>query len=104
MPRGLSGTAAPPQHPRCRTTGGACLSAGVDCALLYAANLTRGFFDLSSGEAGVILQKLRNYRIRMAVVCVPGTAQLRSRFGDCSPKSDRTSSNCSGLARWHWHG
>ena len=54
------------------------LSVGVDCALLYAANLTRGFFDLSSGEAGAILQKLRNYRMRMAVVCLPGTARLSS--------------------------
>jgi hypothetical protein len=49
---------------------------------LYAANLTRGFFDLSSGEAGAILQKLRNYRIRLPVVCGPGTAQLSRRFGD----------------------
>ncbi len=52
-----------------------CLEGGVDCALLYAANLTRGFFDLSSEEAGAILQQLRNYGIRLAVVCVPGTAR-----------------------------
>jgi len=68
----------------------ACLSAGVDCALLYTANLTRGFFDLSSGEAGAILQKLRNYRIRMAVVCVPGTAQLSSRFGELLAEEERS--------------
>ena len=41
----------------------ACLSGGVDCVLLYAENLTNEFFDLSSGEAGAILQKLRNYRL-----------------------------------------
>jgi hypothetical protein len=68
----------------------ACLSAGVDCALLYAANLTRGFFDLSSGEAGAILQELRNYRIRIAVVCVPGTAQLSSRFGELLAEEERS--------------
>lgn len=45
----------------------ACLSGNADSALLYAPNLTARFFDLSSGEAGVILQKLRNYRIRVAV-------------------------------------
>lgn len=60
----------------------ACFSSGADCALLHAANLTAGFFDLSSGEAGEILQKLRNYRIRLAVVCPPGSAAMSSRFGE----------------------
>jgi len=60
----------------------ACLSAGVEAALLYAENLTDGFFDLSSGEAGAILQKLRNYRVRLAVVCPPGRARFSSRFGE----------------------
>ncbi len=32
----------------------ACFSCGADSALLYAQNLTKGFFDLSSGEAGAI--------------------------------------------------
>jgi hypothetical protein len=68
----------------------ACLSRGVDCALLYAANLTHGFFDLSSGEAGAILQKLRNYRIRLAVVCVPGTVQISSRFGELLAEEARS--------------
>lgn len=68
----------------------ACLSSGVDCALLYAANLTRGFFDLSSGEAGAILQRLRNYEIRLAVVSVPGTAQLSSRFGELLAEEKRS--------------
>src|ERR1035441_643410 len=46
----------------------ACFSNNVGAALLYAANLPEKFFDLSSGQAGAILQKLRNYRIRVAVV------------------------------------
>jgi hypothetical protein len=58
----------------------ACLADGVDSALLYAQNLPAAFFDLSSGEAGAILQKLRNYRVRLAVVCVPGSVQFSSRF------------------------
>lgn len=41
----------------------ACFSSGARMALLYADNLTNGFFDLSSGEAGAILQRLRNYGI-----------------------------------------
>lgn len=59
-----------------------CISAGVDLALLYPANLTSGFFDLSSGEAGAVLQKLRNYRVRLAIVCAPGGVRLSNRFGE----------------------
>ena len=58
----------------------ACVSNNVDSALLYAANLPEKFFDLSSGEAGAILQKLRNYRIRVAVLCTPGSVRFSSRF------------------------
>jgi hypothetical protein len=60
----------------------ACFSDGANAALLYAANLPPAFFDLSSGEAGAILQKLRNYRIRLAVVCPAGSVQFSSRFGE----------------------
>ncbi|WP_438014076.1 DUF4180 domain-containing protein [Sorangium sp. So ce315] len=60
----------------------ACFSDQVSGALLYAANLTAAFFDLSSGEAGEILQKLRNYSIRLAVVCPPGGVRFSSRFGE----------------------
>lgn len=45
-----------------------CVSAGARTALLYADNLPGKFFDLSSGQAGVILQKLRTYKVRLAVV------------------------------------
>lgn len=48
--------------------------------LLYAENLTEHFFDLSSGDAGVILQKLRNYHIRLAIVQPPGGAHQSSMF------------------------
>ena len=60
----------------------ACLSEGAWAALLYATNLPSAFFDLSSGDAGAILQKLRNYRIRFAVVCPPGSVKFSSRFGE----------------------
>jgi hypothetical protein len=58
----------------------ACFSAGVRQALLYPENLTARFFDLSSGEAGVILDKLRRYQIRLAIVCAPGSVEFSSRF------------------------
>jgi hypothetical protein len=67
----------------------ACFSHGAKSALLYAPNLTQGFFDLSSGEAGAILQKLRNYRIRLAVVCVPGNVKFSSRFPEMVDEESR---------------
>ena len=67
----------------------ACLSGRVRCVLLYAQNLTHSFFDLSSGEAGAILQKLRNYGIRLAVVCAPGRVQFSSRFGEMLAEEQR---------------
>jgi hypothetical protein len=67
----------------------ACFASGAEAALLYSANLTGAFFDLSSGEAGAILQKLRNYRIRLAVVCPAGSVTLSSRFGEMAAEEQR---------------
>ena len=66
-----------------------CSSSGVNSALLYASNMIGRFFDLSSGEAGAILQKLRNYRIRLAVVCSPDSARFSSRFGEMMVEESR---------------
>jgi hypothetical protein len=60
----------------------ACFAEDVESVLLYPHNLTAAFFDLSSGEAGAILQKLRNYGIRLAIVRPPGSLPFSSRFGD----------------------
>jgi hypothetical protein len=58
----------------------ACFSALARVALLYPENLTPRFFDLSSGEAGEVLDKLRRFQVRLAIVCSPGTVQFSSRF------------------------
>ena len=58
----------------------ACFSARVRAAMLYPENVTAGFFDLSSGEAGEILEKLRRFRVRLAIVCAPGSVAFSSRF------------------------
>ena len=58
----------------------ACFSAPARIALLYPENLTPRFFDLSSGEAGEILDKLRRFQLRLAIVCPPGTVRFSSRF------------------------
>jgi hypothetical protein len=60
----------------------ACFGAGCRAALLYAENLPPEFFDLSSGEAGAILQKLRNYGVRLAVVRDAGAGAASTRFGE----------------------
>ncbi len=57
----------------------ACYGEDIDRVLLYAENLPEHFFDLSSGEAGAILQKLRTYHIRLAVVD-PGATPRSSMF------------------------
>jgi hypothetical protein len=56
--------------------------AASDRLLLYPANLPLAFFDLSSGDAGAVLQKLRQYGVRLAVVCAPGGVRFSSRFGE----------------------
>jgi hypothetical protein len=58
-----------------------CVSHRVDRVMLYSENLPHRFFDLSSGEAGAILQKFRNYNIRLAVVC-SSSVRLSRRFGE----------------------
>jgi hypothetical protein len=60
---------------------GVCFEQGANALLLYPENLSGRFFDLSSGEAGEILQKLRNYNIRLAVVRTP-ELKMSSRFGE----------------------
>ena len=49
-------------------------------ALLYLSNLTPRFFDVSSREAGDVLQKLRTYHVRAAVVRERGAPRPSRRF------------------------
>ncbi len=60
----------------------ACFGANAEAALLYAENLPPAFFDLSSGVAGVILQKLRQYGVRLAVVRAADAPAASTRFGE----------------------
>ena len=67
---------------RWKTLVEACASARSQDALLHPANLPPEFCDLSSGIAGEYLQKWRNYRVRVAVLCPPGCVlQLASPDG-----------------------
>lgn len=59
-----------------------CFSLRASRVLLYARNVTPRFFDLSSGEAGAILQKLRNYGVQLALVCPTGPIRFSTRFAE----------------------
>jgi Domain of unknown function (DUF4180) len=61
---------------------GACFEHRTHSLLLYAENLTDRFFDLSSSDAGAILQKLGNYYIRIAIVVSPGAVKQSTMFGE----------------------
>src|SRR5262245_27726625 len=67
----------------------ACFSAQTRRALLYADNLPPPFFDVSSQEAGIILQKLRNYGLRLAVVAQPDSVPTSSRFHELMAAEQR---------------
>ena len=59
----------------------ACGNAMVARIVLYPENLPKGFFDLSTRIAGEVLNKLRMYRIRLAVIRTPGL-KLSRHFGE----------------------
>ena len=43
---------------------------GYDTIALYAKNITPSFFDLSTGIAGEVLQKVSTYRLRLFIIGV----------------------------------
>ena len=60
----------------------ACFSANATRALLHPENLPPDFFDLSSRQAGEMLQRLRLYGIRLAILLPPEGVATSSRFGE----------------------
>jgi hypothetical protein len=78
----------------------ACFSAPARVALLYPENLTPRFFDLSSGEAGEVLDKLRRFQVRLAIVCPPGTVQFSTRFREILSNDLRVFETCDDARRW----
>jgi hypothetical protein len=78
----------------------ACLSAPARSALLYSENLTPQFFDLSSGEAGEILDKLRRFHVRLAIVCPPGAVRFSTRFREILSDDLRIFDTLEDARRW----
>lgn len=89
------------QHPQNATLVlEACFSAPASGALLYPENLPPRFFDLSSGEAGEVLDKLRLYQIRLAIVCPPDSVQFSSRFREILSDDLRIFETGADARRW----
>lgn len=74
-------------HPR--DLVGACFEHGARDLLLDAGALPAEFFDLSSGIAGDLVQRVTNYGIRTAVV-VPDLGQHSTPFQDFARESGRS--------------
>lgn len=64
-----------------------CLEAGVDQLLFPLNSLAAEFFDLSTGLAGEISQKLSTYRIKTAIVVDLGAVpsqRFKEWAGECN--------------------
>jgi|WetSurMetagenome_2_1015567.scaffolds.fasta_scaffold439046_2 PadR family transcriptional regulator, regulatory protein AphA len=66
---------------------GMCAEYEADRILLHGNILPKSFFDLKSGQAGMMLQKLVNYQIRTAAVFSPD--QIRGKFGEFVVEANR---------------
>jgi hypothetical protein len=68
-----------PAHGAAMDLVAACLEQGTHRLLLEARHLPPAFFELRSGFAGELVQKMQNYRIRVAGV-FPSEASYGDRF------------------------
>lgn len=64
-----------------------CGEHDTDRLLLFAENLPQKFFDLKSGEAGMVLQKFVNYHMKVAVV-LPSIL-IQGKFGEFVLETNR---------------
>lgn len=67
---------------------GACIESGADRLLLDQDALAPEFFDLSTGVAGALVQRLTQYEIRMAGV-VPDLSIHSRPFQDFAREANR---------------
>jgi hypothetical protein len=66
-----------------------CGEHDIDRVLLFAESLPQKFFDLRSGEAGMVLQKFANYHIKVAAVLPPSL--IRGKFSEFVLETNRGS-------------
>src|SRR5690606_11297081 len=67
-----------------------CSETGAGSLLLDRSSLPPAFFDLSTGVAGALVQRLTNYGIRVAAV-VPDRASHSRAFQQFAAEADRGS-------------
>ena len=67
----------------------ACHEYGSNRLLLRQAALSPVFFDLESGLAGLLLQKLTNYRIRAVLVASDDSVYRGTRFAELQTETNR---------------
>lgn len=67
-----------------------CIETGAGSLLLDRSSLPPAFFDLSTGVAGALVQRLINYGIRVAAV-VPDRASHSRAFQQFAAEADRGS-------------
>jgi hypothetical protein len=77
MARYFEADRAKPFEPMALVAG--CMEHGTDALLLDRDALPAAFFELRSGVAGELVQKLTNYGLRLAAV-VPDLASQPARF------------------------
>jgi hypothetical protein len=66
---------------------GICADHNVDRIMLHGKMLPPEFFDLKTGFAGMILQKLVNYQMKTAAVLA--RSQIRGKFGEFVVETNR---------------
>jgi len=66
---------------------GLCGEFEADRLMIHGEILAESFFDLKSGRAGSIIQKLVNYHVRTAAVL--SQDQIRGRFADFVAETNR---------------
>lgn len=82
---------------------GFCGEHAATGVLLYPKNLPADFFDLKSGQLGMILQKFVNYHLKVALFLSPEF--VAGRFKEFAAESNRGSHfrtfyNYTGAAEW----
>ena len=65
-----------------------CIEQAGRGLLIEAHDLPPEFFDLKTGQAGELLQKLQNYRIRLALV-LSAEQSSQGRFGEMVREANR---------------
>jgi len=68
---------------------GLCFENDTNRVLLYAENFSDNFFDLSSGEAGMILGKFSVYLVKVAAVLSLDKVPHTQRFAEMALEANR---------------